>query len=87
MIRQIDTRAPFYDPCEPTRDDRAPDKLDNATALRALGDIHAEASAKARRYASRPDLGKRFERAALYAANARAFWQAALMAEGSHDEL
>jgi hypothetical protein len=58
-------------------------KPDSATVLRALGDIHAEASEKARRYASNSDLGKRFARAAFYAANARTFWQAAKMAEGS----
>ena len=83
MIPRLQARSALYPPADPVQDERAPDKLDNATALRALGDIHAEASMKARRYASRPELAKRFERAALYAANARTFWQAALMAEGS----
>ena len=57
-------------------------KPNDAQVLRALGDIHDRASRKAKRLGA-TSLGKRFERAAFYAANARTFWQAALMAEGS----
>ena len=45
--------------------------------LRALGDMHREASRKA----GKSPLGMRWERAALYLANARTFWQAAKMNE------
>lgn len=53
-------------------------------ALRELGAMQADCAAKARQYQAegKPDLAKRFERAAFYGSNARTFMQAAYMAEG-----
>lgn len=56
-------------------------KPDMPAKLRALSDMHGEASRRvitAKDEASR----KRWERAALYCSNARTFFQAALMSEG-----
>jgi hypothetical protein len=50
--------------------------------LRELGDVQADCAARAKRYVAegKPDLAKRFQRAALYGSNARTFIQAAYMA-------